>query len=153
MELRLLADEYRSAAHALRQLGRPRTPRSRAPFRLAAIHAIELYLNALLLHLGLEPARVRGLQHDLAKRAALAADAGLKLKAKTVTHLAALALNREYLATRYCPELQNASELTRLVATLDEIATKVTMAMQTSGRPHRPLPASSPPAAAPARAA
>jgi HEPN domain-containing protein len=133
-QLRLLADEYRSAAHALRQLGRPRAPLSRAPFRLTAIHAIELYLNALLLDRGHEPGRVRGLQHDLAKRAALAADAGLKLKAKTAAHLAALALNREYLATRYSPELQGPSELTRLVATLEEVAAKVTSAMQT-GRP------------------
>lgn len=43
-----LADEYRAAAVALRLQGRNRDPSSWAPFRLTAIHAVELYLNALL---------------------------------------------------------------------------------------------------------
>ncbi|WP_245478528.1 hypothetical protein [Mesorhizobium sp. M4B.F.Ca.ET.049.02.1.2] len=45
-----LAEEYRKAAHQLLPLGRAGKPLTRAPFRLSAIHAIELYLTALLLH-------------------------------------------------------------------------------------------------------
>lgn len=44
-DVRLLADHYRKTAHLLQQMGRPGDPLSRAPFRLAAIHAIELYLK------------------------------------------------------------------------------------------------------------
>jgi hypothetical protein len=145
VELRLLAEEYRVAAHALRQLGRPGEPWSRAPFRLLAIHAIELYLNALLLHRGREPRQVRSLQHDMAKRAELARGAGLRLRSKTAGHLAALGHNREYLVTRYEPEPQGASELNRLVATLDEVAIKVTAELEPS--PLRTRPVSSGPAA------
>jgi hypothetical protein len=52
-QLRLLADEFREAADLLlERQGRRRAPLSRAPFRLSAIHAIELYLNAFLMHRG-----------------------------------------------------------------------------------------------------
>lgn len=122
-----LADEYRKAAQLLTQLGQPGKPLSRAPFRLAAIHAIELYLNALLLHSGSEANAVRGLQHDLARRALLAADAGLKLRLRTANHLSTLQQSREYLVTRYGPELTgNVSQINRLEATLEEVAKKVT---------------------------
>jgi hypothetical protein len=126
LELRTLADEYRRAAHLLVQLGRPGKPLSRAPLRLAAIHAIELHLNALLLHRGHAPAAIRGLQHDLPARAALAREAGLHLRLKTRDHLEALGRNREYLASRYAPEQgASLSEVNRLMATLDEVARKV----------------------------
>lgn len=126
LELRALADEYRHAAHLLLQLGRPGKPLSRAPLRLAAIHAIELYLNALLLHRGHAPAAIRGLQHDLPARAALTREAGLHLRLKTRDHVEALGRNREYLASRYAPEQgASLSEVNRLMATLDEVARKV----------------------------
>ncbi|HWV43196.1 MAG TPA: hypothetical protein VN004_16345, partial [Pseudorhodoplanes sp.] len=54
-----LAEEYRTAANALAKIARPGVPLSRAPFRLIAIHAIELYLNALLLIEGEKPCKVR----------------------------------------------------------------------------------------------
>ena len=127
-QLLLLADEYRRAAHLLRPLGRPGEQLSRAPFRLLAIHAIELYLNALLLHRGHTPSQVRGLQHDLAQRSELAVAAGLKLRSRTAAHLAAIARNREYLVIRYGPELhRTSSQINRLTATLDELAKKVTV--------------------------
>ena len=126
LELRTLADEYRRAAHLLVQLGRPGKPLSRAPLRLAAIHAIELYLNALLLHRGHAAAAIRGMQHDLPARAALTREAGLQLRLKTRDHLEALGRNREYLASRYAPEQgASLSEVNRLMATLDEVARKV----------------------------
>lgn len=64
----LLAEEYRKAAGVLLELGRRGEPLSRAPYRLNAIHAIELYLNAQLLIANIAPAQVRSLQHDLAVR-------------------------------------------------------------------------------------
>jgi hypothetical protein len=135
-QLLRLADEYRRAAHLLRPSGRPGEQMSRAPFRLVAIHAIELYLNALLLHRGYPPSRVRGLQHDLAQRAELAVAAGLKLRSRTAAHLDAIARNREYLVIRYVPELNGASsQINRLTATLDELAKKVTSELTAAPRP------------------
>jgi hypothetical protein len=58
-----LAGEYRKAALKLAELGRRGEPTSWAPFRLCAIHALELHLNALLVHSGEPAARIRGLQH------------------------------------------------------------------------------------------
>jgi hypothetical protein len=134
-EIRCLADEYRKAAQLLLQLGRSGRPLSRAPFRLSAIHAIELYLNALLLHSGLEPNQIRGLQHDLAKRASFAAEAGLKLRSRTAAHLTTLARSREYLVTRYGPELTGTvSQINRLQATLEEVAKKVTQLLLPPGK-------------------
>lgn len=120
-----LADEYRRAADALVATGRRGQPLSRAPYRLTAIHAIELYLNAFLLAAGRSPAEVRGLHHNMALRTQLAVDAKLRLRAKTLTHLQALSANREYLASRYDPASSAASELNRLGATLCEVANKV----------------------------
>jgi hypothetical protein len=100
---------------------------SRAPCRLAAIQAIELYLNALLLHIGHEASAIRGMQHDLAKRTDHATAAGLKLRKRTAQHLAAMVGSREYLVTRYGPEMTGTvSQINRLIASLEEVATKVT---------------------------
>lgn len=126
-EICLLAEEYRKAAHLLRQLGRAGEPLSRSPFRLSAIHAIELYLNALLLHRGYGPGEIRRMQHDLAERTDLAVAGGLRLRSRTASHLKSLAKSREYLVTRYGPELSGtASQINRLEATLEEVARKVT---------------------------
>ena len=125
-QIRRLADEYRQAAELLLSTGRRGDPLSRAPFRLAAIHAIELYLNALLLHRGHDPSAVRGLQHNLAVRTDRALAAGLRLRQRTAAHLKSMAANREYLVTRYGPEMTGtASQLNRLAATLSEVARKV----------------------------
>lgn len=126
IETNKLADHYRMAAHHLREKGRRGDPLSWAPYRLTAIQAIELYLNALLLHQNHEPSDVRGLQHNLSLRADMAITAGLKLRKLTAAHLHSLNANREYLTSRYCPELNvTTSQLTRLTATLDEVAKKV----------------------------
>lgn len=123
-----LAEEYRKAANLLLQLGRPGKPLTRAPFRLSAIHAIELYLTALLLHRGHNPNQIRKMQHDLSERTEYALEAGLRLRAKTANHLQSVSQNREYLITRYGPELAaTASQINRLTATLEEVAAKVTV--------------------------
>lgn len=121
-----LAEEYRKAAHALSPLGVRREPLSRAPMRLLAIQAIELYLNALLLSSGHSSAKVRGMQHNLENRIKLAADCGLTLRVKTKEHLNAMERKREYLVMRYGPEMAStASQINRLLATLEEVSTKV----------------------------
>jgi hypothetical protein len=125
-EVLQLATEYHEAAQLLATRGRRGQPISRAPYRLAAIHAVELYLNAFLLHSGLGHGRVRGLQHDLAARTDLSLERGLQLRKRTATHLRTMTAAREYLASRYGPELSSSlSQLNRLSATLGEVAGKV----------------------------
>src|SRR3546814_20753682 len=92
---------------------------------MSPIHAIELYLNALLLHKGHAPAEIRGYQHDLAKRAGLAAAKALRLRQRTLHHLGSLSAGREYRATRCGPELGgNWTPLNRWTATLDDMRAK-----------------------------
>ncbi len=125
-QLLQLANEYRTAAHAPRSQSRKRKPLSRAPCRLAAIHAIELYFNALLLHKGMKSAKVRGLKHCLSQRMELANAEGLRLKKKTSAHLIDMTGNREYLVTRYGAEMPASMfEINRLMATLTEVGNKV----------------------------
>jgi HEPN domain-containing protein len=141
-EMLRLADEYRQAALLIAGLGRKGDPISRAPFRLTAIHAVELYLNALLLHAGHEPSRLRGLQHDLAARAELSIQFGLSLRKRTAAHLKTLAASREYLITRYSPDLTSSlSQVNRLSATLEEVSTKVRTAIDRKTPPGRRSPA------------
>src|SRR5882672_496476 len=64
-----LAEEYRKAAQLLLKHGRSGAPLTWAPCRLSAIHAIELFLSALLLHQGHKASAIRAMQHDLSKRA------------------------------------------------------------------------------------
>lgn len=126
-QLLVLAREYKRAAQLLFEGRRRGRPLSLCPFRLTAIHALELYLNALLLAEGLAPAQVRGLQHNMKARAELAQKSGLVLRRRTAAHLSGLAETREYLVSRYGPELANtASHVTRLMATLEEVSRKAT---------------------------
>lgn len=125
-QLAALANEYRVAATALLATGRRGQPLSRAPFRFMAIHAVELYLNAMLLAAGCDPVELRRMHHDLASRTRLAVAAKLVLRQRTLTHLLTLSETREYLTTRYDPDASASSQLNRLAATLDEVAEKVT---------------------------
>lgn len=123
-----LAEEYSRAAMVLYPLGTKRRPLTRAPMRLIAIQAIELYLNALLLSRGHNAAEIRGLQHNLGKRVDLASDCGLKLRRRTVQHLRNMGEHREYLIMRYGPEMAaTASQINRLRATLEEVSKKVSL--------------------------
>jgi hypothetical protein len=129
-----LAEEYRKAAQVLQKLARPGVPISRAPFRLSAIHAIELYLNALLLSGGHDQTCIRGMQHNLAARSKLAVARGLRLRKRTMAHLETMTGNREYLVTRYGPEMTaTVSQVNRLTATLDEVADKVSAIVGKAG--------------------
>lgn len=122
-----MAVAYHAAAKALLPSGKKGSHHSRAPWRLIAIHATELYLNALLLHFGQTAAEIRGLQHNMGSRAERAIAKGLVLRKRTASHLASIGTNREYLVVRYSPELDaKLSQINRLNATLDELAEKVT---------------------------
>lgn len=124
-QVHALADEYRRAAGDLEDAGRPGRPLSRSPYRLLAIQAVELYLNAFLLAQGHDAATLRRLHHDLAARARLARSAGLTLRAKTAAHLEELGARREYLTSRYAAETGvERSNPNRLAATLKEVALK-----------------------------
>lgn len=124
-----LAEEYRSAAHHLLLRGERGNPATWAPARLLALQAIELQLNGLLLHRGIEAGAIRALQHDLARRCALASACGIVLRKRTADHLRALHEGREYLTTRYAPECATSwSRINRLMATLDEVSSKVAKA-------------------------
>lgn len=104
-----------------------RDPLSIAPARLCSIQAIELYLNALLLHSEVPQKEIRGHLHDLAGLSDKAAIYGLKLKKLTDRHLKEMTLRREYLIARYGPELASIhTERNRVTATLQEVAKKVT---------------------------
>ena len=108
---------------------------SRAPYRLVAIHAIELYLNALLVASGWTAARVRGIHHDLGRRAELAVAAGLRLRRRTLADLKGLSSNREYVKMRYEPDLPStACQPNGLEATLNEVAEKVAIRLASISR-------------------
>jgi hypothetical protein len=124
-EVLALAHEYRRAAEALLPTGRRRSPLSRAPYRLVAIHAIELYLNACLLAAGHSPIEVRRLQHDFGSRTQRAIETRLVLKKRTRDHLNRMSDRRENLTTRYDCAPTETSELNRLAASLAEVAEKV----------------------------
>ncbi|MCL6740670.1 hypothetical protein LZ518_05930 [Sphingomonas sp. RB56-2] len=124
-EVLRLAGQYLLAANALLPLRQRGNPLSLAPFRQLAIHAIELHLNALLLARGYQSTTVRGMQHNLAARTDIAIALGLDLRKRTAQHLRSLSETREYLVSRYDPGLSVTSEINRLSATLNEVASKV----------------------------
>ncbi len=135
-----LADEYHRASDALHEKRRKGEPMSLAPFRLTAIHAIELYLTAMLLSCGAEPKKIRGFGHNLSKRAELAQTLGLKLRKGTIEHLGTLSTGREYFVSRYAPEVVGVSSLqtNRLLATVKDVAKKTSAIVKAAKtRPRR----------------
>lgn len=126
-----LADEYHAVAHALLSQVKRKSSLSSAPARLCAIHAVEICLNAFLIFHGSNHKQVRGLKHDLAQRAVMATEKGLRLRVKTQAHLRQIHDQREYLVARYGPEQTGGlSELNRMSATLKEVSTKVRAAFR-----------------------
>ncbi|HEX4534009.1 MAG TPA: hypothetical protein VH000_07245 [Rhizomicrobium sp.] len=122
-----LAEAYRAATAMLLLQEPSGDGPTRAPCRLSAIHAIELYLDALLLRSGHTASSIREMGHDLAARTELAVADGLCLRDRTAKHLAAMSSNKEYVTTRYDVEMSaTLSQLNRLTATLEEVASKVT---------------------------
>ncbi len=123
-EILELAEHYRNAALTLEQQFPRGKPLSHTPRRFLALHAIELYLNAFLLAKGTDHKSIRG--HDIGERSQRAIDAGIILRKRTAQHLATLSSNREYLVTRYGPEMTaTLSQVNRVMATLEELSQKV----------------------------
>jgi len=136
-----LAEEYRRAALNLEVLRKKRQPLSLAPFRFAAIHAIELYLSAVLLKGGYEPNKVLKLGHRLKRRAELAQDLGLVLGKGALDHLEKLEATCEYQAARYgWDSLKTASPANKLVATLNDVARKTKPLIDATELKPRPAP-------------
>jgi hypothetical protein len=133
-ELMALAAQFQRAAGEAIKIWQRGQHTSAAPFRLLCIHAIELYLNAFLLHCGEPAPAIRGMQHNLAARLALLDKYKLVLKVKTRTHLSDISANREYLVSRYAPDATMLSQLNRLQATLAEIEAKVRMRVDVNGQ-------------------
>lgn len=132
-DLLLLAQEYRRAAEAVLPLGKNGKPLTRAPYRLIALQTIELYLNAFLLISGCAAKEIRGMQHDFSAKAKLAKEKGLLLRQKTQEHIVSLYSSREYLTSRYGAEMTTKqSEITRLKATIEELAKKVQLKKNTA---------------------
>lgn len=130
-------EEYRRAAGLLLGIGLRKQPLSRAPYRLAAIHAIELYLNALLLFEDIKPCALRRLQHNLSARIDHPLAAGLVLRDRTIAHLRTLSERREYLVSRYgVDQMNTVSQINRPQATLEEVRSKVANVI----RPESALP-------------
>ncbi|WP_233790205.1 hypothetical protein [Rhizobium dioscoreae] len=118
-----LATQYQDAAN---RLGKGSSKPSHLPLRLLALHAIELYLNAFLLAKGVDPATIRSFRPDLSQRSRIASEAGLVLRKRTMAHLAALSSSNEYHVSRYAPDRTSTlSQVTRVMATLDELSRKV----------------------------
>jgi hypothetical protein len=108
--------------------------------RLLAIHSIELNLSAYLLLQGSTWPAIRKMGHDLAARLEFATGRGLVLRERTAAHIRAIARDREYLVARYGPDcLSTASQLNRLLATLEEVARKVSRAVA-DAPPPQPIP-------------
>lgn len=118
-----LANEYYEAAMTLSKKREKESLLASAPTRLCCIHAIELYLNAFLRHEGVPHKEIRSLMHNLSDPSLVKK---LNLKRKTSEHLTAITEKREYLISRYGPEMAaGQTELSRLSSTLTEIMTKV----------------------------
>ncbi|MFK0167036.1 hypothetical protein [Rhizobium sp. NPDC090279] len=125
-----LATQYQDAAG---KLGESSSKPNHLPRRLLALHAMELYLNAFLLAKGVSPTAIRGVRHDLGERVRMASEAGLVLRKRTVAHLATLSANNEYYIIRYAPELTSTlSQVSRVMATVDDISRKVRKALRVS---------------------
>lgn len=117
-----LAESYAEAARRLYAAPKPRTGLWHAPFRLCALHSIELYINAFLRFRGTAPDCVRARLHDCwhAEFATV-----LDLRAGTRRHLQTILEHRDYLCVRYAPETaRDWVPVNRVHASLSDIMAK-----------------------------
>ena len=143
-EMNRLADFYRDAAHRCSGSILIGDPISAGPMRLLAIHSIELNLSAYLLLQGSPWPAIRKMGHDLTARLERATERGMVLRERTSAHIRAIARDREYLIARYGPDcLSTASQMNRLLATLEEVARKVSRAVADCV-PSQPIPRRAP---------
>ncbi|NTH22996.1 hypothetical protein G6L73_31580 [Agrobacterium rhizogenes] len=125
-----LAKQYQDAAG---KLGEGSSKSNQAPRRLLALHAMELYLDAFLLAKGVNTATIGGFRHDLRELTRIASEAGLVLRKRTVAHLETLSASNEYDVVSYAQELiSTLSQVSRIMATVDELSRKVRKALRAS---------------------
>lgn len=130
-EIMELANAYNKAALALFESGARGRALNCAPARLCSIHAVELYLNAFLRSRGVPNCQIRARMHNLADEDFVTT---LVLRRKTARHLEAITKKREYLITRYGPEVTDGlTEITRLKATLGEVSMKTARVLSCCG--------------------
>jgi len=122
-EVLALADQYaRCARHLYNGLNAAK-PLQVAPARFCAMHALELYRNALARSLGERNADVRSRVHNLYDPVHVAV---LRLRKATAKHLYDLSERREYLIARYGPECTDQHlPMDTLLSTLNEVSEKV----------------------------
>lgn len=125
VDIGALAKAYHDSAIVLMSAARKGRPLTRAPAHWCALQAIELYLSMYLRRAGVENGDLRAHNHNLDSMCSDAEGQGLVLRERTRDHLRRTAEMREYLVSRYAPEqVGSLSEVTRLLATLEEIARK-----------------------------
>jgi hypothetical protein len=74
----------------------------------------------------------------LAPRVDLVVACGVRFRKLTALHLQSLDESREYVATRYAPELaMGLSQINRLAATLDEVREKISPCWVRAGSSHQ----------------
>lgn len=138
-EMNRLADFYRDAAYRSLDSIIRGDPLTAGPARLLAIHSIELNLSAYLLLHDVPWSVIRRMGHDLVARLECAQAKGLIVRVRTAAHIRVIARDREYLVARYGPEcLAAASQMNRLLATLEEVARRVSVAVA-EDLPFRPF--------------
>ncbi len=97
-----------------------------SPASFCGIHAIELYLQALLRMDGVCPVEARGFRHRLSDIAAHPSVAALALRKRTRDHLCSITQSREYLVVRYAPDLKaERSQRNQIEASLEDLARKI----------------------------
>lgn len=117
------AEAYFAASRTLFERARNGKPQVRAPARLCAIHATELYLNAFLRARGESSKNIRARMHNLADEHFISE---LRLRRKTGLHLQELSHRREYLIARYAPDhARQHTPINRLTSTLEEVRAKL----------------------------
>lgn len=123
-----LAGSYREAALLILRNGERASslrydPLHFEPARFCALHALELCQNAFLRHEGWSNDRIKALRHELSEADFIDK---LALKKKTAEHLRRLAEPREYLISRYGPDLcRDQTEFSALISTLDHVLNEV----------------------------
>jgi HEPN domain-containing protein len=140
-----MAKSYHEAADRLRAALTPCKNGDYAPWRLLALHAIELYLSAAMLRHDHDMAVVRSSSHDLEKKLNLLLKDGMRFSEKTCHVLRLVSQDRHYVRARYAPDMvKEMMPITRLNAALSDVAALMSRQVV----PARPISATATPIAA-----
>lgn len=133
-----LTERYKDAAIKLCEASLKSNHVSR---RLLALHSIALYFNVLLLAKGINHKTIRRFRLDLGEQARIAINLGIALRKRTSAHFVTLSLSNEYQVIWYAPTLiATLSQLSRVMATLDELSQKVRRLLKKPARQSSKVP-------------